>query len=894
VSRYNKVVGARPPSRRLSAGSGVWRSCRLFGEATKIRGQRKTKPELLKELAEIRRRIAQLGSLEAEQIRAEGSSRKSDEKNAFLCEESQSLSMIIGAGGILKDANASTLRKLGYTRDKVIGKCALDFVPREKREGIAAQFEKIFKGEYTPEVDLDVFAKDKTIHTLRLSPARVLSYKQDRPASILFAGMDITERRRAGERDKQHIADLTFLSEAAMALVNLSPEADIHHLIGEKLRELIGNPIVVVSSFDPASDSVYLRAVLGIGRQMESLLHILGRDPCGMSFTIDEEAKRNLIAGELRKVPGGLYELFLGDVPKPVCRALEKLLGLGDMYVMGFTAKGKLFGNTIILMRKGAQLRDRSIIQTFISQAAVALQRRQAREALAEERNLLRTVIDNLPDSIYVKDTAGRFLICNTEAARRVGATTPDAVAGKTDFDFHPDELAAQYDADEQEVVRSGQPLLNREEVVMEQTRKRTNLTSKVPLRDKDGKIVGLVGTGRDITQLKTAEDEKRCLQEQLAHAQKMEAVGTLAGGIAHEFNNINAVIIGYIDFTLQTEELSTTARRNLEVVRSSVVRGGELTKNLLAFSSKDVGKRKPLNLREVVDKALRLTKKEFTSEGIEVSVRHSMKVRPVSGDGSLLSQVVMNLVVNARHAMLKSPVKKLSVETGTKSGRPFIRVKDTGCGIPKEDVPRIFEPFFTTKGSLASGGIYDGKAHGTGLGLSVCHGIIDGHGGEIKVSSQVGKGTTLTVYLAAASESERARQRAKRVPKEDNPRIMVVDDEKEITDLLVQVLDRAGYAADGFTNPREAVKALRREQYSLAFIDLQMPEMEGVDVMERINHIPPEKRPLKVIMTGRLDSSQKDDAGLDVFGCLYKPFSNQEVLDIVKEGLATKEPLAG
>jgi len=258
-------------------------------------------------------------------------------------------------------------------------------------------------------------------------------------------------------------------------------------------------------------------------------------------------------------------------------------------------------------------------------------------------------------------------------------------------------------------------------------------------------------------------------------------------------------------------------------------------------------------------------------------------------GDGGLLTHVVMNLVINARHAMLKSPVKRLTVETGQEKERPLVRVRDTGCGIPKEDLSRVFEPFFTTKGSLASGGIYDGKAHGTGLGLSVCHSIVKGHEGEIKVRSQVGKGTTFTVYLPAARNRKTTRRVVEEGAKESVRCILVVDDEEAITDLLVEILDHHGYAADGFTDPREALTALSQRRYFLAFVDLQMPEMPGEDFIGRINRLPPEERPLKVILTGRLGSPREDHRQMDVFATLLKPFSSQQVLEIAKNGLSTR-----
>jgi len=392
----------------------------------------------------------------------------------------------------------------------------------------------------------------------------------------------------------------------------------------------------------------------------------------------------------------------------------------------------------------------------------------------------------------------------------------------------------------------------------------------------------------------KRAQEEKRQLQEELAQAQKMQAVGTLAGGIAHEFNNINAAIIGYVDLILQTEELPDTARKNLGVVRRSAVRGADLTRSLLAFSRKDVRERKPVDLKGVVDEVLRLTEKEFTSEGIEVTVGHSTKVSRVMGDGGLLTHVVMNLVINARHAMLKSPVKRLTVETGQEKERPLVRVRDTGCGIPKEDLSRVFEPFFTTKGSLASGGIYDGKAHGTGLGLSVCHSIVKGHEGEIKVRSQVGKGTTFTVYLPAARNRKTTRRVVEEGAKESVRSILVVDDEEAITDLLVEILDHHGYAADGFTDPREALTALSQRRYFLAFVDLQMPQMNGEEFIRRINRLVPEERPLKVILTGRLAELHEDHPEPDVFATLLKPFSSQQVLEIAKNGLSARAAATG
>jgi len=513
-------------------------------------------------------------------------------------------------------------------------------------------------------------------------------------------------------------------------------------------------------------------------------------------------------------------------------------------------------------------------------------ERKKAEEEIEKARDDYVAVTNLTGDIIVRVDKEGRWTFLNDGACEFWGKPREKLLGVEFADYLHPDDAEGANAAIQESIRTEGiiRGLTNRQKTPKGW---RTVEWNSTPLFDEAANYAGMQATGRDITDRKRAEEEKRQLLEQLALAQKMEALGTLAGGIAHEYNNIIAAIIGYVDLTMQSEELSDAARRNLEVVRSSGVRGADLTKSLLAFSRKKDGKKKPLSLREVVDGVLKVTEKEYTSEGIELTVNHSTNVPLVMGDAGMLASVVMNLVINARHAILKSKVKKMAIQTGTENGRPFIRVKDTGCGIPEKDIPRVFDPFFTTKGAIVSGAVYDGKVHGTGLGLSVCHGIIEGHGGEMKVSSQVGKGTTFTIYLPPASKRKTTRREVAEANKVEISRILVVDDEEAITDLLVDILHAAGYAADGFTDPGEAIKALHRTQYSLVFIDLQMPGITGEDFMERINRLPPEKRPFKVILTGRLEDLREHYTHLDVFATLHKPFSMREVVDIVKRGLA-------
>jgi len=856
------------------------------------------KDHLLEELVGMRQRVAELEALESQRKREEEALRKSEERYRLVAENATDLVWTMDMNLMLTYISPSVTRIRGYSveeamalrLDQVLTPSSYQFAIEVLEEELASERAGRSDPDRTRTLELEHICKDGST-VWSEAKMKFLRGPDGQPVGILGVTRDITERKLAEEKVRQYLEDLTLLSRAAIGFVELEPDEDIYVFIGERLRELVPDSIVMVNSYDPATDSVCVRAILGMGKKLQKGMRILGRSPVGMTFRMSEQGRGPLMSGRFHKVPGGLHELSFGWLPRAICRAIENALGLGEIHAMGFVREGQLYGDVIIVLPRGAHLRNQEVVETFINQASVALQRKRAEESLARERNLLRTLMDSLPDYIYVKDTAGRFVTTNAAHLEALGARRLDEVVGKMDAHFLPAEEAKRSYADDQRVVLSGQSLLNKEELVRDrQNREKWLLTTKVPLRDSNGAIAGLVAMSRDVTERRRAEEEKRRLQAQLAHAQKMEALGALAGGIAHEFNNINAIIMGYVELTLQNEKLSESVRRNLEIVRTSVARGASLTKSLLAFSRREIGERKPVSLRDVVEEVLRITEKELTSEGIELDVKHSIGVPPVVGDAGMLASVVMNLVVNARHAMLKSEMRKLTVETGLDKGRAFVRVSDTGCGIPREDIPKLFEPFFTTKGALAAGEVYDGKARGTGLGLSVCHSIVEGHGGEIKVDSQVCQGTTFTVYFPAASKGEASRRKVDEGPKEEAPRILIVDDEEAITELLAEILGHNGYPSDAFTDPKEALRAVSGGQYSLAFIDLQMPGMRGEDLIGKVNDLPPEKRPLPVVLTGRLDFSERDLNRLGVSATLQKPFSTKEVLEIVRKGIAARE----
>jgi len=357
---------------------------------------------------------------------------------------------------------------------------------------------------------------------------------------------------------------------------------------------------------------------------------------------------------------------------------------------------------------------------------------RNAEIKLKEERNLLRTLVDNLPDGIYAKDTEARKIMANAANYKRVGCKTEAEVIGKTDFDLFPKEIAAAFFADDQSVLKDGKPVINREEkAVLRDGETRWLLTSKIPWRDASGKIIGLVGIGRDIT-------DRKNLEEQMVNARRMESLGRLATGVAHDLNNILAPILISIEL-LQKKLQDEDYLKMLAKAEASAHRGADIIKQMLWFGRGLAGQRLPVDLQQLAGGVA-----QFTSEAFDKSIRVERQIAPdlwtVVGDSAQLHQVLMNLCLNARDAMPSGGTLTVAAHNVTVDGNPFVvlEVKDTGCGIAPGLLDKIYEPFFTT------------KEVGHGLGLSTAQSIVKSHGGFIRTESQPGHGATFRVHLPA------------------------------------------------------------------------------------------------------------------------------------------------
>ncbi len=336
--------------------------------------------------------------------RAEKVLKNSEEKLGTIFDDVNDMIVFIDKYGRVLNCNKRVEDILGYKRDDVIGKHFAKFGVLRPKDipKILKLFRYSIREGKAPMNLLEMEIKDINGNIVSIEASTRVIRKNGKVEGTINILRDITERKKAEEQEKQYARNLTFLSRTAMEFVELPSRSNIYQLIGKRLRELAGNSFVLVNSFDETTQCIQARAFLGVRKEIESVLKILGKNPKEMILSISEEARAGLTTGRLIKVPGGLYVLSFEKIPKHICTTVEKLFNLGDIYTMGFTKKGNLFGNTVIITRGKAGLENRSLIEAFIGQASVALQRRRVEEELKRYREHLEELVEERTSNLKV------------------------------------------------------------------------------------------------------------------------------------------------------------------------------------------------------------------------------------------------------------------------------------------------------------------------------------------------------------------------------------------------------------------------------------------------------------------------------------------------------------
>jgi PAS domain S-box-containing protein len=461
--------------------------------------------------------------------------------------------------------------------------------------------------------------------------------------------------------------------------------------------------------------------------------------------------------------------------------------------------------------------------------------RKEAEQALRGQQAILQNIIAHFPAAVFWKDLQSRYLGCNERMARHLGRASPADVIGKTDHDlpFTRDQ-ADFYVRCDQDVLANGKPLLDFTETQRRPDGKEAVLlTSKVPLRDAEGRVIGILGVYSDITERKRLEDHFR-------QVRKMEAIGRLAGGVAHDFNNLLTVILGCSELLQGQMTLAGPARILVEQIRNSGERAAGLTRQLLAFSRKQIVAPKALELNTFVRDMEQLLRR-LIGEDINLVTSLGASLGRVKIDPGQMEQLLLNLTANARDAMPQGgtfTLETTDVELSTSQGlgdpefHPgnyvMLAVHDTGSGMTEEVKAQIFEPFFTTKEV--------GK--GTGLGLATVYGIVKMNRGLIDVESSPGKGTVFRVYLPRVDE-EPSPVAAPPLNglRRGTETILLVEDEGTVRSLGRRVLELAGYTVREAQSGPEALQISGKHQGTIHLLvtGVVMPQMSGRQLAERV-----------------------------------------------------------
>jgi PAS domain S-box-containing protein len=729
--------------------------------------------------------------------------------------------------------NDELCRMLGRSREELVGHDFREFLDEESRSLVADHYVRRRKGEDVPaRYEFDIVRKDGEKRRTEIRAATV----RDSRGELQTIGqlLDVTERRRADEALREKTAELERYFTSALDLLCIADTAGCFRRLNPAWEATLGYTVAELT-----------------GRRFLDFVH-----------PDDLEATR-LALGRL-----GEQQEVLGFVNRNRAR---------DGSYRWIEWRSFPSGDVIYAVA-------RDVTERYLAEAA-----------LEESRRMVRLILDTIPVRVFWKDTEGRYLGGNRPFADDAGLGSPEELVGKTDDDMAWMEQAELYRADDRHVVASGVPKVGYEEPQTTPSGARLCLrTSKVPLRDGEGRIIGVLGTYEDITASKRLDEERANLQAQLYQAQKMESVGRLAGGVAHDFNNLLHVIMGFVELLRRRMPADARVASYLDEIERAAGRAQGVTRQLLAFSRRQVISPVPSDLGRLVTRLSRGLS-SLIGEDIELRVQGTDGLWLVSVDPTQVDQVLLNLAVNARDAMPGGG--KLTIETANvrldegyrrqhATARPgdyvLLAFSDTGTGMDRETLSHAFEPFFTTKEM--------GK--GTGLGLATVHGIVEQNGGFVNVYSEPGQGTTFKIYLPRALEAGAPEAEvAEPLDFVGAGTVLVVEDDESVRRITVALVQSLGYEVMAASSGDEAIALCVADapRIDVVLTDVVMPGTSGTSLRQRLEELRPG---LKILFTSGYTANVIAHHGILDEGVHFipKPFGISDLAKALRDLLAADQ----
>jgi PAS domain S-box-containing protein len=556
----------------------------------------------------------------------------------------------------------------------------------------------------------------------------------------------------------------------------------------------------------------------------------------------------------------------------------------------------------------GYDVTDQQAVESLSLVFVEVLNRKRASEELVKTKDHLDNIIESSLDCIVVTDEKGYIIRANKSFIKLLDYKEEE-VLGKHIAELAP-TTKGTYKSTTGEMIEINSDFFDGVKTMITKLSKESKVTNwesylisknkiVIPIEqnitylyNKKEELVGSVGIIRNIS-------ERKKMIQQLLQSEKLRSFGELAGGVAHDFNNVLAAILGRVQLLKmqlkppagkeEKRKSMLEMKRSLEIIERASLDGAETVRRIQEFSRKRTDDKDftPVDINELIDNALEFTrmrwKNEAESKGIKISIKKELSpLAPILASPSELREVFTNLINNAIDAMSKDG--EIRLRSFMDDTIAVISIEDTGSGIPKNTKARIFDPFFTSKG-----------VQSTGLGLSVSYGIINRHHGTISVDSVEGEGTTFTIKFPITKQTGKGEvQEEKIIPlkkKQKKARILVIEDEEDVRELLRDILTDAGHEVEVANNGSEGIEIFKKKNFDLVFTDLGMPVMSGWEVAEKVKSING-KVPVALI-TGwnvALDRSEMNNSGISLI--IHKPFKMEQVLNLVQEGMIIRNQL--
>jgi len=732
---------------------------------------------------------------------AECALRESEEKYRALFENAGE-AIFVAQDGRVAFLNPMTAQITGYSGEEITSRPFVDFIHADDRDMITDRHTRRLQGEDIPRsYTFRMLRKNGSLLWVQLDT--VLINWQGKPATLNFM-TDITERKR--------IEDALRESE---------------HELRALFKSMLNAFVLFESVFDRDGNFVSYRFVY-INDAYERITGV----------------KNNEVRGKT------VHEVW------PNTEA-SWVKAYGDVATTGIPSTFDMYHEPTEKLYHCNAYRPWDTKGRFCVVFEDITERRRAEEEIQKANALLNSIVENIPNMIFLKDAGElRFTRFNRAGEELLGHSRDDLL-GKNDYDFFPKEQADFFTQKDREVLRRKVIVDIQEEPLQTRDRgERILHTKKVPILNANGEPEYLMGISEDITDRKRAEAEKRRLEERLRRAEKMEALGQLAGGVAHDLNNVLGVLSGYSELLLAEIPEGQKARRHVEKILQSTEKGAAIIQDLLTLARRGVISEEVIQVNDIISGFIKTPAFENIRDyhpGVSFRMDCDPNLLNIKGSPVHLEKTLMNLVSNAAESI--SGEGEVIIRTENRYldkavvGYDEVRegdyvvlsVSDTGTGISDEHREKIFEPFYTKKAMGRSG---------TGLGLTIVWGTVKDHNGYIDVSSRVGEGTTFTLYFPATRDEQTAPP--ERTPVERymgrGETVLVVDDIAEQRDVASGLLRKLGYRVHSVSSGEEAIEYLKQNRADILILDMIMaPGMDGMEAYRRILEIHPQQKAILV-----------------------------------------------